>query len=81
MLIKLNDLLSEVRLIWIIIDNGSQNYLVFQPVFKYLQTFTGTDKSFALKFKWLSKESFKTLVTLVTVIVLLQNWLLFITEE
>ena len=32
-------------------ENGSQNYLVFQPVAKYFQTFTGTDKMFALKSK------------------------------
>ena len=45
-------------------ENGSQNYLVFQPVSKYFQTFTGdTDKILAWKSKGLSEESIKTSVT------------------
>ena len=38
-------------------------YLVFQPVFKYFQTFTSTDEIFACKSKEFSEESFKTLLT------------------
>ena len=44
-------------------EDGLQNYLVFQPVFKYFQTFTGTDKIFAWKSKGLSEDSIKTPVT------------------
>ena len=31
------------------VEDESQNYLVLQAVFKYFQTFTGSDKMFALK--------------------------------
>ena len=44
-------------------EDGSQNYLVFQPVLKYFQTFTGTDKNFAWKSKRLSEESIEIAVT------------------
>ena len=38
------------------VEDGSQNYLVFQPVFKYFRTLTGTVKIFVQKFEGLSKE-------------------------
>ena len=46
-----------------LIEDESQNYLVFQPVFKYFQTFTGTNKTFAWKSEGLSEESFKIPIT------------------
>ena len=45
------------------VESESQNYLVFQTVFNYFQTFTGTDKSFAWKPKALPEETIKTSVT------------------
>ena len=42
------------------VKDRSQNYLVFQPVFKYFQTFTDIDIIFACKSKEMTKESFKT---------------------
>ena len=42
------------------VEDGPQNYLVIQPVFKYFQTFTGTDKILAWKSKGLSEGIFKT---------------------
>ena len=45
------------------VEDGSQNCLVFQPVFEQFQIITGADKIFVLKSKGLSKEIFKTPVT------------------
>ena len=45
------------------IEDESQNYLVFQPVFKHFQTFTGSNKTFAWKSEELLEKSFKTSVT------------------
>ena len=45
-------------------DDGSLNYLVFQPVFRYCQFFTGADKIFCMEISQrLSEESIKTPVT------------------
>ena len=41
-----------------------QNYLIYQPFLKYFQTFSSTDIISACKSKGLSKENFKTPVTL-----------------
>ena len=64
----MNDLLGKVIIVFLMlkiyfVENESQNSLVFQPVLKYFQTFTGTDEIFKWKSKCLSKESFKTRVT------------------
>ena len=45
------------------VDNGSQNCLVFQPVFQYFQTFTGANKIFTWKSGRLSEDIFKVPVT------------------
>ena len=37
--------------------------LVFQPVFRYFETFTGTDQVFGWKSKGLSEKRFETPVT------------------
>ena len=50
------------------IDDGS-HFFNLQPLSKYFQTFTGTDKTFALKSKWLSEEIIKTLATSGTIFV------------
>ena len=42
------------------VEDVSQNYFVFKPVFKCFQTFTGTNKIFARKSKGLPKKSFRT---------------------
>ena len=44
------------------IDDGSI-FFYLQLLSKYFKTFTGTDKTFALKSKWLSEEIIKTLAT------------------
>ena len=49
-----------------LIDDGS-HFFYLQPLSKYFQTFTGTDKTFALKSKWLSEEIIKTLATSETI--------------
>ena len=41
-------------------EDGSQNYLVFQSIPGYVQTFTETNKIFSWRYKGLSKESIKT---------------------
>ena len=43
--------------------DGLQNYLLLQPVFKYFQTFTGTDRIFAWQSIRLSERSSKTPIT------------------
>ena len=43
-------------------EDGSQNYLLFQLVFKYFWTFTGTDKFCAWKSKGLWEKSIKVLL-------------------
>ena len=40
-----------------------QNYLVFQPVFKYYEALTDNDRVIELKYKSLSGESIKTPAT------------------
>ena len=45
-------------------ENGSQNYWIFQLIFKQLQTFAGADTVFVWKCKEMSEEITKTSVTL-----------------
>ena len=44
-------------------EDGTQNYLVFQPVYKYFKTINSTDNISGWKSKGLSNESIKTLST------------------
>ena len=46
------------------VKGGQQNYLVYQPVLKYFQTFSSTDIISVCKSKGLSEENFKAPVTL-----------------
>lgn len=59
-------------------DYGSQNYLLFQSVYKSFQTFTGTDKLPALKPKELPEV---LTIQLYYTIVLLKNWVSFTFKE
>ena len=43
--------------------DGSQNYLLYYPVFTYFQTFISTDKMFAWNSERLLWEAFKTPAT------------------
>ena len=40
-------------------DDGTQNYLVFQPMYRYFKMITNTDYISSWKYKGLSDESFK----------------------
>ena len=62
-----NDLINGYSILYgakYFVEDGSQHCLVFQPVFEQFQNFTGTDKILVLNSKGLSKEIFKTPVTL-----------------
>ena len=52
-------------------EDGSQAYLIFQPVYRYFKTVTNTNYILSRKSKGLSAESIKPLTHLI--IVLLQN--------
>ena len=52
-------------------EDGTQNYLVFQPMYRYFKMITNTDYILSWKSKGLSDESFKRLQHLI--IVLIQN--------
>ena len=52
-------------------EDGTQNYLVFQPINKYFKVITNTDYVSSWKSKGLSAESIKPPTSLI--IVLLQN--------
>ena len=44
-------------------EDGTQNYLVFQPIYRYFKMITNTDYISSWKSKGLSSESFKPLTT------------------
>ena len=44
-------------------EDGTQNYLVFQPMYRYFKMITNTDYISSWKSKGLSSESFKAIST------------------
>ena len=44
-------------------EAGSQSYLIFQPVYKYFKAVTNTNHISSWKYKGLSAESIKPLIT------------------